>query len=170
MLTVQLLLELIRPGDWATSLDLKDAFLHVPIFPEHRKYLRFHFRGQSYQYNVMPFGYSLAPMVFTRMLETPLAALKKEGLRIYQYIDDLLALAINPQLARHLTMRLAARLQTLGFSINWKKSAPEPTQRPVYLGVQLDTVHMRASLSEARRVNLMLLLNRLIRHVLVVYP
>jgi hypothetical protein len=31
----------IRPGDWAASIDLKDAYFHVPITPDARKYLRF---------------------------------------------------------------------------------------------------------------------------------
>jgi hypothetical protein len=31
----------IRPGDWAASIDLKDAYFHVPITMESRKYLRF---------------------------------------------------------------------------------------------------------------------------------
>ena len=160
MLTTKSLLELIRPGDWATSLDLKDAFFHVPVLQSHRKYLRFHFKGQSYQYNVMPFGYTLAPLVFTRLLEKALVPLRREGNRIYAYIDDLLNLGGTPQEVRNITLRLAHHLIALGFSINWEKSAPDPTQRPVYLGVQLDTSLMKATLSEARRINLMHLLHR----------
>ena len=35
----------IRPNDWAFSLDLTDAYLHVLIHPSSRKYLRFTLRG-----------------------------------------------------------------------------------------------------------------------------
>jgi hypothetical protein len=31
----------IRPGDWAASIDLKDAYFHVPIAMAARKNLRF---------------------------------------------------------------------------------------------------------------------------------
>jgi hypothetical protein len=31
----------IRPGDWAASIDLKDAYFHVPIDVATRKYLHF---------------------------------------------------------------------------------------------------------------------------------
>ena len=31
----------IRQGDWATTLDLRDAYFHVLIHPKDRKYLRF---------------------------------------------------------------------------------------------------------------------------------
>ena len=48
----------IRPGDWAVSIDLKDAYFHVPIAQGARKYLRFCWRGRLYQFCVLPFGLS----------------------------------------------------------------------------------------------------------------
>ena len=37
----------IQPNDWAFSLDLTDAYLHVPIHRQSRKYLRFCLNGQT---------------------------------------------------------------------------------------------------------------------------
>ena len=34
-------IRLLNPGDWAASIDLKDAFFHIPICREHCKLLRF---------------------------------------------------------------------------------------------------------------------------------
>jgi hypothetical protein len=34
-------------GKWATTLDLKDAYLHVPIHPNHFRWLRFMIDGRS---------------------------------------------------------------------------------------------------------------------------
>ena len=48
----------IRPMHWGVSLDLEDAFFHDPNF---RKYLRFAFQGQVYQFRAMPFGLAIAP-------------------------------------------------------------------------------------------------------------
>ena len=31
----------IRKGEWVTSIDLTDAYFHVPIHPQSQKYLRF---------------------------------------------------------------------------------------------------------------------------------
>jgi len=48
----------IRPGDWAASIDLKDAYFHVPIAMAARKYLCFGWRGRLYQFCILPFGLS----------------------------------------------------------------------------------------------------------------
>lgn len=39
------------------SIDIKDAFYSVPIHNDHKKYLRFMWRGQYFQFRVMPNGY-----------------------------------------------------------------------------------------------------------------
>jgi hypothetical protein len=48
----------ICPGDWAASIDLKDAYFHVPIALDARKFLRFVWRGRLFQFCVLPFGLS----------------------------------------------------------------------------------------------------------------
>ncbi len=54
----------IQQGDWAVSIDLRDAYLHVPMRPSSRKYLRFRWQDKAYQFTVLPFGISTAPKVF----------------------------------------------------------------------------------------------------------
>ena len=41
METIQSVLLSIRPGDWMVSIDLKEAYLQIPVHPESHKYLRF---------------------------------------------------------------------------------------------------------------------------------
>ena len=72
MLTIKQLLGLVQPGDWFTTIDLNDAYFHVEIAPKHRKYLRFAFQGIAYEYNRLPFGYSLSPRTFSKCVATAL--------------------------------------------------------------------------------------------------
>ena len=58
METPQDVRQTIRPGDWAASIDLKDAYFHVPIAKDARKYLQFGWRGRLFQFCVLPFGLS----------------------------------------------------------------------------------------------------------------
>ena len=37
-----------QAGEWVTSIDFKDAYFHIPIHSQSRKYMRFHVQGWSY--------------------------------------------------------------------------------------------------------------------------
>jgi hypothetical protein len=60
---VEITRALVRPGDWATSLDFKSAFSHVSVNADLQPYLCFTFLGKTYQYRGMPFGVKHAPRV-----------------------------------------------------------------------------------------------------------
>ena len=49
------------PGEWVSSIDLSDAYIHIPIHPNSRKYLRFCHRSQVFQFTSLPFGLATAP-------------------------------------------------------------------------------------------------------------
>ena len=59
----------LRKGEWVTSIDLTDAYLHVPIHPQSQKYLRFHFQGVTYQFTSLPFGLATATLIFTSIVK-----------------------------------------------------------------------------------------------------
>jgi hypothetical protein len=46
METMEDVRHILRPGDCATSIDLRDAYFHVPLHPSTRKYMRFGWRGK----------------------------------------------------------------------------------------------------------------------------
>jgi hypothetical protein len=64
METTRLVAAAILQGDWAVSLDLRDAYLHVPVHPDYQHYLQFYFEGRVYQFKAMPFGLASAPLIF----------------------------------------------------------------------------------------------------------
>ncbi|KAJ8976566.1 hypothetical protein NQ317_016360 [Molorchus minor] len=60
--------KLIRPGNFAATLDLKDAYYSLPILKDHRKYLRFCFRNTLYEFTCLPFGLASAPYTFSKLM------------------------------------------------------------------------------------------------------
>ena len=40
---IHLLRDLLQPQDWLGKIDLKDAYYVIPVWKDHRKYLRFFF-------------------------------------------------------------------------------------------------------------------------------
>ena len=126
--TLAKVLNLVIAGDWAVSIDLTDAYLHIPIFPKHRQYLRFCLMGQCYQWKALCFGPTSAPRVYTKVLSVVMGHLHTQNIRIVAYLDDLLILnQSREKLAadRETTINL---LVSLGFIINAEKSSLTPSQ------------------------------------------
>ena len=67
MPTLKHVWQLIQHGDYAFSIDLQDAYLHVPIVKHHRCFLCFVWHNVPYQWKVLPFGLATAPRVFTSL-------------------------------------------------------------------------------------------------------
>lgn len=81
-------INMMTPGCFMASIDLKDAYYTVPISTDHPKYLKFIFNGSLYQYTCLPNGLSCAPRVFTKLLKPIYATLHNLGYLSLRYIDD----------------------------------------------------------------------------------
>ncbi|KAL0193290.1 hypothetical protein M9458_011586, partial [Cirrhinus mrigala] len=125
MLTVRHMLTCVQQQDWFAAIDLKDAYFHVSILPRHGPFLRFAYEGRAYQYKVLPFGLSLSPHVFTKIVEAALAPLREQGIHILNYLDDWLILAQSQELV------CEHRDQVL--RVNWEKSKLSPVQSISFL-------------------------------------
>jgi len=150
MLTTVQILESIEPGEWFTSIDLKDAYFHIPICQDHCPFLRFAFQDRVYQFRVLPFGLSLSPRVFTRVVSAALRPLQCAGLKIMSYLDDWLICAPSRSQVMKNTEMVLQHVQSLGFKVNCEKSNLSPRQRTVFVGISLDSQLMTASLSPQR--------------------
>ena len=162
METLASILRTISPQDWAVSLDLRDAYLHVPIHPVSRRLLGFQYQNRTFQYQVLPFGLRDSPWVFTRLVAMLVGHLRCRGIRIHHYLDDWLILASSRDLLlSHLQVVLQCS-QSVGFLINWEKSFLVPSQGPSYLGAVLDFPRQIARPPDRRIESLILLISRLV--------
>ena len=86
MVTPESIRASLIPGEWVSLIDLSDAYLHIPIHPNSRKYLRFCHRSQVFQFTSLPFG--LATQVFTTIVKEVKLMTLTRGIRLHQYLDD----------------------------------------------------------------------------------
>lgn len=84
---------LLREGDWMVKVDLKDAYLTVPIHPSHQKFVRFQCQGRIFEFTCLAFGLALAPRIFTKILKVVMAFVRKQGVRLVIYLDDILIIS-----------------------------------------------------------------------------
>ena len=75
------------------NFDLKSAYHHVEICPDQRQYLCFAWEfspqvTRYFQFCVLPFGFSFAPFLFTKLLKPLLKKWRQQGISIAVYLDD----------------------------------------------------------------------------------
>ena len=127
-------------GMWAISLDLKDAFFHIPIREGSRKYLRFSFEGKVYQYRALPFGLKTAPWIFTKVISQVLAMPELKELSIHPYLDDWITPVPSFPEGIAAAHKLVHTCTTVGLKVNIEKSMLIPCQNFDYLGTHYDLV------------------------------
>ena len=80
--TIQSVLLSVRQGNWMASIDLREAYLQVPVHPESRHFLHFVAHGCTYQFTALCLGLSTAPQVFTGVMAPVSAILHSMGIRM----------------------------------------------------------------------------------------
>ena len=132
------------------KLDLKDAYLSIPIHKSSRKFLKFHWQGVAYEYTALPFGLSAAPRTFTKVLKPVLAALRAKGIRLVAYLDDLLIIGKDKECAEEAFQTTKSLLQALGFVVNLEKSQSQAAQEIEFLGFIINSREMTFRIPTAR--------------------
>ena len=124
------------------KLDLKDAYLSIPIHQSFRKFLKFTWHGRTYEYTALPFGLSAAPRVFTKLLKPILGSLRETGIRLIAYLDDFLLIGKTKNQAEESFQKTKTLMESLGFVINEDKSQSKATQKIKFLGFSIDSMDM----------------------------
>ena len=138
METAESIRKSIRKGEWVISIDLTDAYFHVPIHPQSQKYLRFQTKKGVFQFQALPFGVATAPLEFTRIVKEVKLIAQARNLRIHQYLDDWLLRSPSKDQCLKDSEKLVQLVQELGWLINFQKSELIPTQKLDFLGYHFD--------------------------------
>ena len=153
----------IPPGACAVSIDFMDAYLHIPIHPASRKYLRFSLEGTIYQFRALPFGISTALFVFTNLMEIVAGHIRSLGPNIHQYFDDWLVHRLSQEsLLSDLSLAWEI-ITSLGLIPNPLKSDLVPSQDFVYAGMRFLTHIGIVRVPEERVKKILVLLFRVLQ-------
>ena len=119
MPTIKHVWQLIQCGDSGFSIDLQDAYLHIPIVKHCHCFLQFVWHNVPYQWKVLPFGLATAPWVFTALTKPILFLCHHKGFHIVIYLDDILVLVFSKWAGRRAYSFLCSLLVRLGLHINF---------------------------------------------------
>lgn len=143
---IHLLRDILRPQDWMVRLDLKDAYLLIPVFPPDRRFLQFSWEGRTYEFTTLPFGLSSAPWCFTKVLRPVIESLRARGMHLIVYLNDILMMAQCSRILAQQLQKAVDLLQSLGFVTNEAKSSLTASQKVIFLGFSIYSVKTTLSL------------------------
>ncbi|GMH38142.1 hypothetical protein BSKO_06026 [Bryopsis sp. KO-2023] len=71
---------MLRQNDFLIKFDLKDAFFHVGIHPDHKKFFQFEVDGERFQCEVLPFGFRGSPKIYCDLIKNLVRFLRNPGM------------------------------------------------------------------------------------------
>ena len=161
MTTVKDVKSWIRKDHYFTSIDLTDAYFSIPLHPSAWNYIRFMWRGITYEFKVIMFGLEASPRVFTKVLKAVVRFLRITfAIRIVAYLDDFLIQAASAKECALHTEIVILVFQILGFEVNYSKSNLAPSTEIEHLGFIWNSVKMTISLPTLKKARIVDLATR----------
>ena len=132
--------ELLR-NSFACKIDLSDAYWHIEVNFNFRRFLAFKFGNVIYQWKAMPFGLKTAPFLFCKVMGTFVQHIRlKFNIIIYFYMDDLFIVGPSKEVTEDNTKLVIQELLKAGLTVNVEKSILVPLQVIDFLGVRIDLI------------------------------
>ncbi|XP_068242295.1 uncharacterized protein [Palaemon carinicauda] len=148
--TTKSVLTAFRKDDWMVSLDLQDAYFHSPIHPNFKKYLRFVYKEEVFQFEALCFVLSTTPQIFTKVMSNVAGMLHSRGIRASLYLNDWLLRAPSYICCLEDLQMTVNLSEELGFLIKKDKSQLTTSQEILYLGMEIQSRAFRAFPSASR--------------------
>ncbi|AAR89944.1 polymerase protein [Sheldgoose hepatitis B virus] len=126
------------------SLDLSQAFYHLPFNPASSSRLAVSDGQRVYYFRKAPMGVGLSPFLlhlFTTALGSEIA--RRFNVWTFTYMDDFLLCHPNARHLHAISNSVCNFLQELGIRINFDKTTPSPVTEIRFLGYQIDSKFMR---------------------------
>jgi hypothetical protein len=64
--------ETLKKADFMTTVDLSDAFFHIPLKKQHQRFFQFRWNGKLWQFQACPFGWTRSPNWFQAFTRKPI--------------------------------------------------------------------------------------------------
>lgn len=146
--------QMITKDCYMASVDLRHAYYSVPVKHTFRKYLKFRWKGQLYQYTCLPNGLSNCPRYFTKLLKPVYAHLRSKGYLSAAFIDDCYLQGQTYEECMNSVQETVNIFESLGFVIHEEKAVLTPCKKLKYLGFWLDSESMTISLPDDKKMKI----------------
>ena len=146
METIQSCICLMEKDAYMASIDLKDAYYSIPVAEDHRKFLKFKWKGRLFRFTCLAMGLACAPRHFTKIMKVVFSHLRELGHISSGYLDDFFLLGRTRDICVRNVSDTVNLLTELGFIVSIKKSVTDPVQILSHIGFVLDSRDMTVTM------------------------
>lgn len=89
--------------------------------------MAFQLGERTFRFTQLPFGFSLVPRVFTKIIKVLATKLAEKGVKIFMYLDNwMVAAPSQPQATKDPSLTIQT-IESMGFLVNEEKLVLTPT-------------------------------------------
>ncbi|KAA6392690.1 MAG: hypothetical protein EZS28_011785 [Streblomastix strix] len=148
----QFIKQIIEKADFATTLNLEEAYQHTKVSDNILSYFGFAFKGMTYCYRGLPYRFKNSPFKFNKTLVMALREIRRRfKIKISNYIDDIIVLHKDKSILKNVTLLVMQFLQDQGWKLQMKKCRIYPSTVFTYLGWKQSTQNMEVKMPRDRR-------------------
>lgn len=126
-----------------TKLDIQSAFKHVSLEDSAARVMGFVVEGKLMRYEVLPFGMSWSPALFVAALRPAIEAMRRAGIVLVWYVDDIAVFARDPRALDDDVARVLSILRSHGWQAAPDKVYPTAYSVFPFLGLLVDLTDAR---------------------------
>ena len=117
------------------TLNISSAYHHVDMAPDAAPYLGFEWDSSFYCFEVLPFGLSSAPWLFTTIMGHSVNFLRYEGNDLMAYLDDVIFASGSARGAVDSAQRMLRALRAFGWLIHPTKCVGTATAESAFVAL-----------------------------------
>lgn len=145
---------LMKKEGWMMRVDLKKGYRQCSIHPDSRPYLAFVHRGQTYQYQTLPFGVSLACIYFSAYTALIADIIRQHTKAdVVVYLDDFWLHSTDRKEVEDAYTFTKLLEEHTGLKVNHEKTIG-PAQSLEFLGINLCSTNMKMFITDERRARI----------------
>lgn len=148
--------EYSRTSSYAIKFDLKKFYYHVAIHEDYKKYFGFSYQMDEnseqsfFVWNVMPYGYTRAPIIARNLLKPLITHWRKMRILICVVFDDGMAVSHDQKMLKKYSLQIQCDLIRAGLFPGFQKCQWKPVQKLIWLGLEWNFKIRSLSISERR--------------------
>ena len=142
--------ELFTGCTHGSVIDISNAFFHIEIAEESKRFLGFEWLGEYYQFNCLPMGIHEEPYIFTEVTKPIVRHWRSKGIWVLKYMDDFPSGAVGALQQRLHASYMVEHLRSLGWLIQASKlqGIQDPSELIHALGTLISFSNQKFCLAE----------------------